>query len=565
MSLSQENKVTPSMGHWVEDKSMTPGSFDSFGFISSQAQPSNHVTLCPNDPTFLDLELPQISDSESEDEDSPLNGNNDEEVSMEDDSELSEEYDRSDDGLGSLDLSDSHDEGEFRFKKVKSMDSEGDMVHKMDDSLPDSLKSPLKDSRSKENDMDLEKGSNNELRFSPEEDLGKSLERDILSKFMDESSSETSGESGNTIEEAMAKADEITVVKDNETSVKENYMSSMKKLVLNEKEDKSEENIYNGEDKCIKEDVSNKQDASFKKNTTVEDRSPVKDIKRSKKRKGMVERPDKKSTSIKNPSPIQEHEDINAMDVEAFDKVQSNKSEEYPIKRKKRLSDATKQTHIFKNMYIIVTGIKKNQSIVTEIKELALKRGASIVNHKPFTNSSHRAILISDSHQSTYKYILALAQCVPCVHYDWLFKSVKEKSLVDIKPYILPAGLDIKQNYVPLPNWFWGPLKGKKQSEERNKFDFMRLEIVGERPFKEQWTTILKAIGIRVVTRLGISTVNKITHILSDSEPKEYVIRYLEDNNLVLCSREWAIQTIIRREVIDPLEDPAYMVQPSIQ
>jgi hypothetical protein len=103
---------------------------------------------------------------------------------------------------------------------------------------------------------------------------------------------------------------------------------------------------------------------------------------------------------------------------------------------------------IFKNTFFIVTGVKSDPNCSAEaLKEIIISHGGVIVNdilNRPPLKVSRsklpRAVLVSDEPQRTYKYIVALATRVPCVHYKWVLECDEQNEVVDLGPHLLPAG-----------------------------------------------------------------------------------------------------------------------------
>lgn len=231
---------------------------------------------------------------------------------------------------------------------------------------------------------------------------------------------------------------------------------------------------------------------------------------------------------------------------------------------KKSESKTEKNALIFSGITFIITGIKYDKALNASLREKIKSNGGQIKNFRPdhikrdasSPNNFPRAILISDNYQVTYKYIVALAQCVPCVHYLWVEDCINENDIIPLEKYLLPAGCDLDRNIHKLPKWF----ALESQDVEDNVCPFLdkRIEIVGVREFKQQWTTILKACGARIVSRLGVNS--KIDVILSDSYPASYVICEALEIGCPICNKEWAIQTLIQRKLQD-WNDERYLVK----
>lgn len=257
-----------------------------------------------------------------------------------------------------------------------------------------------------------------------------------------------------------------------------------------------------------------------------------------------------------------------------FSKQSLSKTPKKVISRPKSEDETTKvdtpkkeiniSDKIFNGITFIVTGIKFDKSFVELLKKEIKNYGGTVKNFRPDTlrrdvispNNFPRAILVSDNYQVTYKYIAALASCVPCVHFYWIEDSIKAKKILPLEKYLLPAGCDLDRNIHKLPEWF----SYENQDVEDNTCPFLdkRIEIVGVKEFKHQWTTILKACGARIVSRLGVNS--HIDVILSDSYPASYVIVEANEIGCPICNKEWAIQTLIQRKLQD-WNDERYLVK----
>jgi hypothetical protein len=119
---------------------------------------------------------------------------------------------------------------------------------------------------------------------------------------------------------------------------------------------------------------------------------------------------------------------------------------------------------LFSGMTFVVTGIKEDAEVkADELKNVIKSFGGQLKNERPArTKSSSSAaqrpvpscVLISDVPQRTYKWIMALATCVPMLHYRWVQDCVSEGRIIDPltdkKKYLLPAGMNYDGKMVPL-------------------------------------------------------------------------------------------------------------------
>ena len=230
-----------------------------------------------------------------------------------------------------------------------------------------------------------------------------------------------------------------------------------------------------------------------------------------------------------------------------------------------------------------------------------------------------QTILISEKPQRTLKYITALANGVPCVHYRWFLACLHQGKLMPVDEFMLPAGYNEDAALVPIPSWFAqenqeevpyyerypflipdnedeqeqgaeeghregahmglygeGPRTANANGERRTPSrhiavkrtgakrrgsapDQYRVEVIGTPAFQQQWKAILRQVGAKVVERMDAAReYGTLDFILSDSEPTDLHIRLAVGRGLPLCTIDWVLQSIIQREVQDPKSKPAY-------
>lgn len=220
-----------------------------------------------------------------------------------------------------------------------------------------------------------------------------------------------------------------------------------------------------------------------------------------------------------------------------------------------------------------------------------------------------QCILISEKPQRTLKYVNALVNSVPCVHYRWFLASLHFGKLLPLEGFMLPAGYNEDAALISQPDWmaqediddvpgnevtpFWTPdastdpiiinsinlanestvrkatnarvhgnAKGsasKAKLKLKRGPDNYRVQIIGIPSFQAQWKSILTQAGAKIVDRLyQTADYGRIDFVLSDSEPTDLSIQQATDRGLQLCTIDWALQSIIQRKVQDPKSKPAY-------
>lgn len=208
-------------------------------------------------------------------------------------------------------------------------------------------------------------------------------------------------------------------------------------------------------------------------------------------------------------------------------------------------------------------------------------------------------ILISEKPQRTFKYINALVNGVPCVHYRWFLACLHFGKLLPLEEFLLPAGYNEDAALVTMPAWCvqedlsevdsdrlfpfttlaaeddpfisesiqraidnkptGASAKGSYVPKKKKGFDNYRVQIIGIPAFQNQWKSILKQAGARIVDRLDAARdFGRIDFVLSDSEPTDLSIQLATSRGLPLCTIDWALQSIIQRKVQHPSSKPAY-------
>eukprot|EP01122_Echinamoeba_exundans_P003342 TRINITY_DN13459_c0_g1_i1.p1 TRINITY_DN13459_c0_g1~~TRINITY_DN13459_c0_g1_i1.p1 ORF type:complete len:731 (+),score=182.04 TRINITY_DN13459_c0_g1_i1:232-2424(+) len=238
---------------------------------------------------------------------------------------------------------------------------------------------------------------------------------------------------------------------------------------------------------------------------------------------------------------------------------------------------------LFSGMTFVVTGIKEDAEVkADELKNVIKSFGGQIKNERSATartKSSTAAeqrpvpscVLISDVPQRTYKWIMALATCVPMLHYRWVQDCVSEGRIVDPltdkKKYLLPAGMNYDGKMVPFPEWF---LEENPEMElwetgvfwDREEKDQYRIDVVGVKEFRDQWRKVVIAAGAKAPDPDRLAEPRARTDfVLSDSQPSQLNATNAEKKKLPLCGHEWVIQSLIANECLDPDAQPSLPIK----
>ena len=140
--------------------------------------------------------------------------------------------------------------------------------------------------------------------------------------------------------------------------------------------------------------------------------------------------------------------------------------------------DAGEEGALFAGMNVLLTGLKRYSPRTTApgkvVGEVAT-RGATLVTPEQDLDARRRpqagtaaeglpaappTVLLSDRPHRTYTYLYALAQQIPCVHYNWALHSIREGRLLCWRAYEMPAALGTDaddadgSSKARYPSWF---------------------------------------------------------------------------------------------------------------
>jgi hypothetical protein len=102
-------------------------------------------------------------------------------------------------------------------------------------------------------------------------------------------------------------------------------------------------------------------------------------------------------------------------------------------------------------------------------------------------------MLLASCAVRTSKFLVALATHVPCLHYNWLLRSVEQQRLVAFREYLLPAAV-VGRTVFPSP--LTAPLR-LQPFAVRRALAGVRVEIEGDNVFRRNWECVLRAAGAR--------------------------------------------------------------------
>ena len=291
--------------------------------------------------------------------------------------------------------------------------------------------------------------------------------------------------------------------------------------------------------------------------------------------------------TTEKPNVIDDHSDLSSSNNSSVDESsndsQISSSPSFSLRLSSELLRTMKnkrQKKIFKGFSILLTGIdeleiheKVRKAFPTckklgdLIRRLILSHGGSICStfipnshyrrpHKEFSNLSG-SILVSSEPKRTEKYLLGMVYGAPALSFQWVVDCCEAQSILDFEStefrlkYQLPAGISSLNNS---PVYLWETLGNPKDFENPPCiFEGLRSEVVGLKPFRDHWSKILRACGAKVVDRLGSEWETKgrgLELVIADSEA-EWVARRCKKLKIPLCSADFIVECILRRELVD--------------
>jgi hypothetical protein len=166
------------------------------------------------------------------------------------------------------------------------------------------------------------------------------------------------------------------------------------------------------------------------------------------------------------------------------------------------------------------------------------------------------------------QYLWGVASGMPVVHQAWLEKCIREDRRVDLEEYRLPAGYSLLQQQFIIP--------ARSQAEVFSGLCVLLVCVKEE--VAEQWKAILQAAGAyaeilqHMHQRPAWLTERRVDYIICDQSwampgshapmpesPMRFLQKALEQVRDVR-SCEWAAQSLVEGELLDPDHDPSLTV-----
>ena len=181
------------------------------------------------------------------------------------------------------------------------------------------------------------------------------------------------------------------------------------------------------------------------------------------------------------------------------------------------------------------------------------RRLASILEPVAGTPFKHNVICISEKPHRTIKWLLAVAAGIPVVRWKWLHECVRNKRLMDYRPFLLRIGYSLSRDRM-LPYQ-------ERPATSRLAFDGRKVEIVGPPQWRDMWTAVLKELGAEVVERLHIGNEKSLDFVLSDEDevyPPDLVLQKARILKIPVVSREFIIQCTLSNTILSVRSDASY-------
>jgi len=252
-------------------------------------------------------------------------------------------------------------------------------------------------------------------------------------------------------------------------------------------------------------------------------------------------------------------------------------------------------TDLFKGMHFVLTGFDPEnfenwetqldkKSKTYELCKLIVSNGGRIIESiahmsslKSMVQDSFPSqILLAEQPQRNAKYLNSLALGIPCLHWIWVHHCSLKNRLLLFDRYLLPRGFSIEQNAYVLAN-------KQEMNENIDIFQHKKIELHANieqnledqetKEFKKkkfaaerhEWTFALKNAGAKVVQRLHDLHEQSIDYIVCLGPPEPYAVhlalligRKRPTSPMYIVSLNWAIECIIRREILPPLSHEAF-------
>ncbi|XP_058824376.1 TP53-binding protein 1-like isoform X1 [Topomyia yanbarensis] len=159
--------------------------------------------------------------------------------------------------------------------------------------------------------------------------------------------------------------------------------------------------------------------------------------------------------------------------------------------------------------------------------------------------------LIAPHPSATAKYVQCLAVDIPAVSHEWIIECCRKLTLLDFKPYALPAGWSlIEERYIK-----WSCGRNMDQRSTANPFFGCCIQIASlNQDFTEFWSRVCKLAGatVRLIKSETDLTPNLTGYMLTDQEFPENIKLRATRYGLLIVSTVWVVQSLIVGKIRQP-------------
>eukprot|EP01132_Coremiostelium_polycephalum_P007740 gene7740-9520_t len=237
------------------------------------------------------------------------------------------------------------------------------------------------------------------------------------------------------------------------------------------------------------------------------------------------------------------------------DDYEEKENIKYPnLPRKKKLTPKKnpKESELFKGFSFLITGISQTEDKDCIYNILPLHSGR-IVAPEIFFINSHRQkdeikdIVLANQHKTTVKYLKAVLYGKTILSVLWVEECIKMNKLLPMDKFKLPSGYSILEKKLVYLN-----------SPTKNILDDCRVELVGSKEFKSEWSAILRLCGARVVNRM-VCLNGRIDMVLTDGESIGNILKsYVSQFSIPVITTKWVIQCILDQKKLDITASKAF-------
>lgn len=178
--------------------------------------------------------------------------------------------------------------------------------------------------------------------------------------------------------------------------------------------------------------------------------------------------------------------------------------------------------------------------------------GATVYNHFEEIPKSRikSCILIAREPCLTARYIQCLAVNMTVVSHGWVIESCRQRQLMDLKAYALPAGWSVlEENYV---RYVTG--RNEKRSHARPFLNQNILISSENEEFIKFWTRVCKAVDAKVkqINSVLDITASKKTFLLTDPEMIVANVEKAKAMGIPIVSTAWVVECLIQGKLCRP-------------